>query len=113
MKCSRSHVFTISVRDYSSVFVRISFIITSLITGPLLVCAAVISALVHHYISIFSFLTSSEVAIASDSIVINFVSLTLYTQATVLFLVPLGKFILSRVLSTGRWGGELSPKSFS
>ena len=92
---SRSHVSALHVRDYSSVFVRYLFIITSLITGPLSVCAAVISTLVHHPISIFSFLTSYEVTIASDSIVINFVSLTLYAQATVLFLVPFDKFILS------------------
>ena len=70
------------------------FIIISLITGLLSVCAAVISALVHHPISMFSFVTSHEVAIASDSIIVNFVSLTLYAQATVFFLVPFGKFIL-------------------
>ena len=61
------------------------FIITSLITGPLSVCATVISTPVHHPISIFSFLTSYEVTIASDSIIANFVSLTLYAQATVFF----------------------------
>ena len=50
---------------------------------------------VHHPVSIFSFLTSYEVTIASDSIVINFVSLTSYVQATVFFLVPFDKFILN------------------
>ena len=71
------------------------FIITSLITGPLSVCAAIISTPVHHPMSIFSFLTSYEVTIACNSIVIYFVSFTLYAQATVSFLVPLGKFILN------------------
>ena len=71
------------------------FISTSLITGPLSVCAAVTSTLVRHPISIFSFQTSYEVTIAPDCIVINFVSLTLYAQATVFFLVPFSKFILS------------------
>ena len=71
------------------------FIITSLIIGSLSVCAAVISILVHHPVSIFSFLTSYEVTIESDSIVINFVSFTLYVQATVFFLAPFGKFILN------------------
>ena len=62
------------------------FIITSLITGPPSVCAAVTSTLVHPPVSIFSFLTSyDEVTTASDSIVINFVSLTLYVQAIVFF----------------------------
>ena len=68
------------------------FVITSLISGPLSVCAAVISTLVHHFTSIFP---SHEVTIAFDSIVINFILLTLYAYAAVFFVVPFGKFILN------------------
>ena len=86
------HYMFAIIRLYLYVYL---FIITSLITGPLSVCAAIISTPVHHPMSIFSFLTSYEVTIACNSIVIYFVSFTLYAQATVFFLVPLGKFILN------------------
>ena len=57
---------------YSSVFVRISFHCYFFYNKSTF---SMCCNLVHHPVSRFSFLTSSKVTIASDSIVINFVSL--------------------------------------
>ena len=70
------------------------FIAVTLITGPLSVCVAAATTIIYHPETVLSYFVSYNGILILDSVVSNFVSLTLYVQATVFFLKPLGKFIL-------------------
>ena len=85
--------------DYAFFILRLYFyvylfIAVTLITGPLSVCVAAATTIIYDLETVLSYLVSCNGILIPDSVVSNFVSLTLYVQATVFFLKPLGKFIL-------------------
>ena len=85
--------------DYAFLILRLYFyvylfIAVTLITGPLSACVAAATTIIYHPETVLSYFVSYNGILIPDSVVSNFVSLTLYVQATVFFPKPLGKFIL-------------------
>ena len=73
------------------------FILMSMITGPIVICATFFLNNVPYLNCLLSCLFTENKIVVSDSLTINFVILTLYTQTTVYFLKPLSNFIVNSV----------------
>ena len=76
--------------DYAFLILRLYFyvymiIAVTLITGPLSVCVAAATTIIYHPETVLSYFVSYNRILIPDSVVSNFVSLTLYVQATFFF----------------------------
>ena len=76
--------------DYAFLILRLyfyvyRFITVTLITGPLSVCVTAATTIIYHPETVLSYFVSCNGILIPDSVVSNFVSLTLYVQATFFF----------------------------
>ena len=100
--CVKRSVYSSTGLDYALtvfwVFLYVYlFILMSMITGPMTICATFLLNNVPYPNCLLSCLFTKNKIVVSDSLTINFVILTLYTQTTAYF-KPLSNFIVDSVL---------------
>ena len=112
--CVNRSVYSSTCLDYALtifwVFLYVYFfILMSMLTGPMAICATFLFNDVPYLNCLLSCLLTKNKIVVTDSLTTNFVILTMYTQTTVYFLKPLCNFIVYSVrkYATGLSGAQV------
>ena len=112
--CVNRSVYSSTCLDYALsifwvFFYVYFFILMSILTGPMAICATFLFNDVPYLNCLLSCLSTKNKIVVTDSLTTNFVILTMYTQTTAYFFKPLCNFI---VYSVRKYATRLLTPSF-